>query len=198
MAIKNKDGSNYKLSGPNPHMKNQLLWDHFELHNMNFKEVNDLIKKEKDIPKKEYIPEDIIKEEDITKEEYITKEEDIPKEEYIPKVKDVQKEEDVPKVKKITIYCLPAIIEVHEDILYGEIRKTIKYDKKFKFEAILISNNDISFEVWTNAIELGNGSILYPQNFDKRWWKVNSTSEKFDGFLLSCSPSNITPSFEDL
>lgn len=182
MAIKNKDGSNYKLSGPNPHMKNQLLWDHFELHNMNFKEINNLIKKEKDIPKKEYIP----------KEEYITKEEDITKKEDIPK------EEDVPKVKKITIYCLPAIIEVHEDVLYGEIRKTIKYDKKFKFEAILISNNDISFEVWTNAIELGNGSILYPQNFDKRWWKVNSTIKKFDGFLLSCSPSNITPSFEDL
>jgi len=190
MAIKNKDGSNYKLSGPNPHMKNQLLWDHFELHNMNFKEVNDLIKKEKDIPKKEYIPECI--------PEYIPEciPEDIP--EDIPKEKDVPKEEDVPKVKKITIYCLPAIIEVHEDILYGEIRKTIKYDKKFKFEAILISNNDISFEVWTNAIELGNGSILYPQNFDKRWWKVNSTSKKFDGFLLSCSPSNITPSFEDL
>ena len=47
MAIKNKDGTDYRLKGPNPHMKNQLLWDHFELHNMNFEEIKDLIRKAK-------------------------------------------------------------------------------------------------------------------------------------------------------
>ena len=52
MAIKNKDGSDYKLNGPNPHMKNQLLWDHFELHNMNFEEVTNAIKKSQPIIKK--------------------------------------------------------------------------------------------------------------------------------------------------
>ena len=47
MVIKNKDGSEYKLSKPNPHMKNQLLWDSFELHNMNFENIKGLIKKNK-------------------------------------------------------------------------------------------------------------------------------------------------------
>ena len=45
MVIKNKDGSEYKLRGPNPIMKNQNLWDNFQIHNMNFDEVIDYFKK---------------------------------------------------------------------------------------------------------------------------------------------------------
>lgn len=36
MTIKNKDGSVYKIRGPNPIMKEQDIWNDFTLHNMNF------------------------------------------------------------------------------------------------------------------------------------------------------------------
>ena len=36
MTIKNKDGSVYKVRGPNPLMKEQDVWKDFTVHNMNF------------------------------------------------------------------------------------------------------------------------------------------------------------------
>jgi hypothetical protein len=196
MVIKNKDGSEYKLSKPNPHMKNQLLWDSFELHNMNFENIKGLIKKNK-IEIKENIQEleELVKQE---KELEVVKKE---VKEAIKEVKEVIKEvakEEESSVKKTLIYCLPAKIKFHEDILYGEVKKTINYDKKFKFEAVILNITDVSMDIWTNAIMIEKESILYPQNFEKRWWKVKNISSKFDGNILSCVLSSINPSFEDL
>ncbi len=190
MVIKNKDGSEYKLSKPNPHMKNQLLWDSFELHNMNFENIKGLIKKNKVEIKKIEIEEA----EEIEVEEKVKAE---VKEVKVEEVK-VEEEKEEISVKKTLIYCLPARIKVHEDILYGEIKKIITYDKKFKFEAVILNITDIGMDIWTNAVVIEKESILYPQNFDKRWWKVNSISSKFDGKILSCVLSSMTPSFEDL
>ena len=205
MAIKNKDGSEYRLSGPNPHMKNQLLWDHFELHNMNFEEIKGLIKKDQKIIKKETIKiEDEFKKEFEEKPLKIEKKiEEIQenKKQEIEEITEKSKKEiseESPDIKKVTIYCLPAKVEFSEDLLYGEVKKTINYGKKFKFEAIVIDNNDINFKIWTNAIVLDKESIIYPQNYEKRWWRVIETNKKFDGYIINCSPSNITPSFEDL
>ena len=36
MAIKNKDGSVYRLNGPNPMMTNQVLWKDFKRHNLKY------------------------------------------------------------------------------------------------------------------------------------------------------------------
>ena len=202
MVIKNKDGSEYKLNKPNPHMKNQLLWDHFELHNMNFEDIKGLIKKKditqtkieikKEEPIKEEITEDYIKEDGIkeeAKQEIIQSQEDLKKEES-------PKEES--NVKKTLVFCLPAKTKIFEDVLYGEIKKSITYEKKFKFEAIILNITDISMELWTNAVNIEKESILYPQNFEKRWWKVSNISKKFDGNILYCVLSTMTPSFEDL
>ncbi len=193
MVIKNKDGSEYKLSKPNPHMKNQLLWDSFELHNMNFENIKGLIKKNK-VEIKEIEVEEVEETEEIEVEEKVKAE---VKEVKVEEVK-VEEEKEEISVKKTLIYCLPARIKVHEDILYGEIKKIITYDKKFKFEAVILNITDIGMDIWTNAVVIEKESILYPQNFDKRWWKVNSISSKFDGKILSCVLSSMTPSFEDL
>jgi hypothetical protein len=189
MVIKNKDGSEYKLSKPNPHMKNQLLWDSFELHNMNFENIKELVKKNK-VEIKEKV-------EEVEEEEEAKEKEVVVKKEVKEAIKEVAKEEES-SVKKTLIYCLPAKIKFHEDILYGEVKKTITYDKKFKFEAVILNTTDVSMDIWTNAITIEKESILYPQNFDKRWWKVNNISSKFDGNILSCVLSSINPSFEDL
>jgi len=204
MAIKNKDGSDYKLNGPNPHMKNQLLWDHFELHNMNFEEISSAIKKQKENikteePKKQTKIEEF---KELPKLDVSNKNEEIEEKVQINEEEiEVKKEEEQKNnsnVKKINIFCLPAKVKIFEDSLYGEIKKTIDYGKKFKFEAVEINCSDINFEIWTNAVDIEKESILYPQNFEKRWWRVNNITKKFDGILISCNPSKITPSFEDL
>ena len=41
MAIKNKDGSVYKLKSPNPIMKSQDVWNNFTLHNMIFEQTTE-------------------------------------------------------------------------------------------------------------------------------------------------------------
>jgi len=194
MVIKNKDGSEYKLSKPNPHMKNQLLWDSFELHNMNFETIKELIKKNK-VEIKEIVVEEVEEEEEVEKVKIKAIEEEV-KEVVKEEIKEEVKEEI--SVKKTLIYCLPARIKIHEDILYGEVKKIITYDKKFKFEAVILNITDVGMDIWTNAVVIEKESILYPQNFDKRWWKVNNISSKFDGKILSCVLSSITPSFEDL
>lgn len=190
MVIRNKDGSEYKLNKPNPHMKNQLLWDHFELHNMNFEDIKGLIKKKEISQPKIEVKKEEIKEQEIIKE--YPKE----KEEQKQETKEETKEET--NVKKTLVFCLPAKSKIYEDVLYGEIKKSITYEKKFKFEAVILNISDVSMELWTNAINIEKESILYPQNFEKRWWKVNIISKKFDGIILSCVLSTMTPSFEDL
>jgi hypothetical protein len=195
MVIKNKDGSEYKLSKPNPHMKNQLLWDSFELHNMNFETIKELIKKNK-VEIKEIVVEEVEEEEEEVEKVKIKAIEEEVKEVVKEEIKEEVKEEI--SVKKTLIYCLPARIKIHEDILYGEVKKIITYDKKFKFEAVILNITDVGMDIWTNAVVIEKESILYPQNFDKRWWKVNNISSKFDGKILSCVLSSITPSFEDL
>jgi len=198
MVIKNKDGSEYKLSKPNPHMKNQLLWDSFELHNMNFENIKGLIKKNK-VEIKEIEVEEI-KVEEVEIEEVEIEEKEVKEFKEVKEVKEEAKEEaeEESSVKKTLIYCLPAKIKIHEDILYGEVKKIITYEKKFKFEAVILNITDVGMDIWTNAVVIEKESILYPQNFDKRWWKVNNISSKFDGKILSCVLSSITPSFEDL
>ena len=184
-------------------MKNQLLWDSFELHNMNFENIKGLIKKNK-IEVKEIEAKEVEDVEEIEAEEKVKvkaiEEEEVEREISKKLVKEEIKEEikEETSVKKTLIYCLPAKTKFHEDILYGEVKKIITYDKKFKFEAVILNITDISMDVWTNAVVIEKESILYPQNFDKRWWKVNNISSKFDGKILSCVLSSITPSFEDL
>lgn len=201
MVIKNKDGSEYKLKRPNPLMKSQLLWDYFELHNMNFEEIKDLIKKPQILNnKKEESKKIIIEEEKEAKTETEEIEEIFKNEEPKEDIKKpIENNKDASSsVRKTLIYCLPAKTSIYEDFLYGEVKKTISYDKKFKFEGVILNTTDISMELWTNAVEIEKESILYPQNFEKRWWKVNSISPKFDGKILHCVLSKITPSFEDL
>lgn len=38
MTLRNKDGTIYKLVGPNPAMKDQNLWDEFKVHNMQWED----------------------------------------------------------------------------------------------------------------------------------------------------------------
>jgi len=181
MVIKKKDGSVYRLSGPNPIMKNQSFWeaDKSIVHNFNPVEI-------------------------ITKIEQNEELQNIEPEEIHVSIKEVEpsqlpsniKKRIVPtEVVKKMVHCLPAFIKEFHDPLYGESRSTLSYGNKFTMEVVVASQSDLNIVLWTNSIEVGKGSIIYiPEN--KRWWKVTDETKRNEGVMISCLPSDIQPSFE--
>jgi len=190
MAIKNKDGSTFKLSAPNPAMRKQDLWcdgSKLVLHNFKYEDVilhnSDHEEKKPEPVKKKYKPLDEIVPQEIN---VLIKETVVPPEDKARKKK--------PPTKNINIlYCLPAITTDNFDPLYNENRISVTYGTQFIFEAIVTGSTDLTLEMWTTK-DLTKNSIVY-QPHTRRWWKVESTIAHSDGFTVGCSPSAIQPSF---
>ena len=215
MSIKDKDGNTYKLRGPNPIMKKQQQWDKNKMELINVKWENIVFEDEDNIIEKfksdynvrdigevldlstidEKEPEVVEKEIKEPVEQPEVKKESKPAEEKIPKNVD-QKTAEFFRKNKTVCYCAPAIEEVHQDELYGESYTKLKYEKKFTFEAIVVSMSDFELQLWTIK-EIPSRSIVYPKNKSKRWWKVEKCESKTGGFLISGFTSDINPDFGD-
>jgi len=191
MAIKNKDGTIYTLKGPNPLMKEQENFKEFALHNFKWTpEVH--TSPTKVVPAESDFN---IKKLDVQEQKSEPKKEE-PQPKKIEVVEKIEKSEDVPGDPRITrIHCLPVKTEKKIDELYGEARTVRKYDDPFLFEAVIVDQNDFSIVFWTNINILEEGSIIYPANKDKRWWKVNKMESKNEGYLYDGYPSDIHPDF---
>ena len=177
MAIKNTDGTVFKLRGPNPIVKDQEFWDGYALHNFKYNEV---VTKEGDRMRLENL-------EDIEPEEII-----VPVPAEMSKKKSTE-EQILKHIDKIMMYCLPAILKEHHDTLYGETRTSLSYGKQFTFEAIIVERSSLSFKIWTNT-NIGRGSIIFVPA-DRDWWKVENSEVQSGGATIKCSPSDTQPSF---
>lgn len=190
MVIKNKDGSIFVLSKPNPLTRNQE-WENLILYNCHWRGevVPDVYKKplKMDLPKVELpsieIPEPKSPEEVVV---------EVPKQGFSEKtLKNIVK-----------VYCLPANVIIEKDELYDEERQTIQYGDKFAFEAVVIERGDLQIRLWTMHL-LDRQSIIFPSvyvkgdiNFgDYRWWKVNTIEEKSGGYIITAIPSDTQPDF---
>jgi hypothetical protein len=190
MAIKNKDGTVYKINGPNPLLKEQDNFKNFVLHNFKWEpEVHEKKQPKIEIPKiEEKVPE-------VSKAPETPKIPEIEIEEKIQVVEKLKSKETSPNNPNVTrVHCLPAKIEKRIDDLYGEIKTINTWGDPFLFESVIIGQNDFMIEFWTN-IEIETNSIVYPANRDKRWWKINKKKEKEEGYLYNAIPSNIHPDF---
>jgi len=229
MALYNKDGSVYKLFGPNPAMKEQDTWSNFQLHNMkwdsekykNTMEINPIstdlnIKKtfldelKETKPPIKIIPpkKDTTLKHDI---KIIEPASDQPKQdlsanaqqEFVDRktvvIPDKQREKEIQKeqLEKVFIHCLPAKIRTKKDDLYGDVFQTIQYGNPTSFEGIILQQEDMGMIIWTDATDIGEGSVLYPKTNFKRWWRVRKKEQKANGWLLNCLISDYQPSFEE-
>lgn len=104
---------------------------------------------------------------------------------------------DIPKV---AIHCLPVVRVEHVDKTYGQKYATLRpdYGNKFVFEAVMIEEQDLAIQFWTTCQQVTAGSILYPMNKDKRWWKVKESVPKTGGLLMTAVLTDFNPSFEEL
>lgn len=196
MTLYNKDGTVYKLNGPNPLMKAQDFWEDFSTHNMNWKpEIHKDDKKNEIKENKKTIPD--YPENSFIKELELSKEEELPTQE--PKIEVKSKNCSVDNenlhIEKTFIYCLPSFFREKKDALYDDISVRIQYKEKTSFEAVIIKQNDMKIEMWSEVL-FNEGSILYPKNGDKRWWKLQNSYPKLGGYIIQAVPSQEQPHFE--
>lgn len=203
MAIKDKDGNVFKLSGPNPVMKTQELWDlkNIIYHNMKFgeiiaegerePEINVVLHKLSDQPTTQEVlaraePQPIPVEEEPVSVAVM--------EPVKPSV--TQKTAQLLQKNKVIFYCLPVLIQKYSDDLYGgEYTKDI-YGDKFAFPAIVIEETDLVIQFWADT-KLPERSVVYPKMRTKRWWRIQESSEKSGGHLYSAVASDVNPDFGD-
>lgn len=205
MALYNKDGSVYKLDGPNPIMKTQEFWDEFLTHNMQWNPEVHADSGSKLVirpPKRDQTTqsESFISELESSKYEYKTELEaqtDPEPEKHVEDKKlDIERAYDESSsITKTFVHCLPAFTMEKKDSLYGDVSVRTHYKNRTSFEAVILKQSDIMIEMWSE-VSFQEGSILYPKNGDKRWWKVQSSYPKLGGYVIQGIPSQDQPYFE--
>jgi hypothetical protein len=225
MAIKNKDGTIYKLNGPIPVMLEQERWGEFHVHNFDW---NSTIEKDSSTVKpldsdfgnlrREGFVEELEKTKPVVPEIKVVESDSVspveapveePKEPEMPELSsEIVPEPDLepprvtqkalpPDLQKHFVWCLPATMSEKVDELYGDRYTTIKYQRPFSFEAIIVENSDLMFKMWTTVDKITRGSVLFPRVGEKRWWRVEEIEAKSGGFLVFGMPSDFQPSFTE-
>lgn len=204
MVLKNKDGSVYRLKGPNPLMKEQKTWEEFRTHNMKWNgEILPDSSELQAIKTDFQIRNSFIDELDQAAEESNTKIVESPtiSEVVENKIVEPPSPENVDNsIIKIFIHCLPAFLESKVDNVYGDNVQTLKYKSPFSFEGVVLDISDLTFKFWTQSDKLTNqilqGSIIYPKTTQKRWWRVQDRIEKTGGWIITSHPSDYQPHFD--
>lgn len=195
--IKNRDGSTFRLRGPNPLLKSQNIGQEgaaLIIHNIEsltqeiedvvYKQQTKTIRESKPAPKPE--PAQVI---DQPKPAVQVVEQ--------PKPEPVKHKahNDISKERKPVAYCLPAIEDMKYDMLTGKFNSTTRYGEKFTFEVQMVEEDYLSCLMWGPLQEMPLNSIIYI--FDqRRWWKVLGTEPYQGGLLINCMPSEKNPSFD--
>lgn len=196
MAVYKKDGSVYKLNGPNHLMIEQEKWGSFVTHNM--KNLSNL-KMESNIShvvlgNKKQIE---VKEENIKTiiEQPVEVEEK--KEEIVSNFieKESKEKEYFENYNKTIMHCALAKLEEIKDVLYNDTYIKKKYVDSFTFECIILSVNDFTMIFWTKLEKLAVGSIVYPQNDSKRWWEIKEIESVPGGYKIVCVITKNTLAF---
>lgn len=214
MTLRNKDGTIYKLAGPNPVMKTQNLWGDFKVHNMQWESEKAAdgtqvqpIASDFDVRDSFMSALDKAKA-DIKVVE--TRQEDMPiaptppptvvERKAVVQPDPVLQEElhgtSDPGIEKTFIHVLPAYMRERKDSLYGDVYKTIQYGKPTSFEGVILEQGDLAIQIWTDTDKFGPGSILYPKAGFKRWWRIQEKEAKGGGWVLLATPSDHQPSFD--
>jgi hypothetical protein len=219
MAINNKDGSVYRLRGPNPLMRSQQEWDRNQLHLINMGCHHSEVVEDRRNPveqfKKDYNVIDIGEDLDLFEGPEPPQTQVLKAKELID---EINEEPDLkpehPKESTITLnvdsklarmlrergaqyFCAPVSgTKFHTDQLYGTNYKTYQYGSKFLFDAIIIDQSDLELQIWSVKL-IPVGSILYKKIREggERWWRVKETEPKTGGHLSLCGVSETNPDF---
>lgn len=210
MVIRRKDGSIYKLRGPNKLLIEQEFWNNEEqlvIHNFDqlSKVFVGMSESPKPPPKKEPdttlldIGQIVQSLNDAT--DTLTEPEPIIATLPEPVVEPVSTPGNRQKSQfrtheRHTLFCLPAEVREHEDDLYEETIVHVAYKDPFRFQAAIAFSNDAQIGFWTTVEHVTTRSVIFhPTRY--RWWQVQErlNDPGGDGFVLHCVPSKLKPDF---
>jgi hypothetical protein len=225
MAIRDRDGNVYKLRGPNPIMRDQSKWekDRVVFVNMKFGKTTEVVADERNPIKKfktDYSILDVGEELNLlSNEEFDSNVAVIPQPQQLDQTDLVNNPEESPPntlehvpVQQITItgvdenmkrmfqrnmiefHCAPAIREEHIDALYGDRKISTRYGKKHVFDGVIVSQSDLEIQFFSFR-PIAIGSIVFPVNLDKQWWRVEEVAPKTGGYLCKGLVSDVNPDF---
>lgn len=203
MAIKNKDGSVYKLRGPNPLMQTQQEWDRSKLNLFNIgaqkreivieakpEDHITTIKKTPVKPKARVIEARKFIEEIKSEPVAPVIQQQIP-----PKPREDDQATRLLKERGVTFYCAPAISRTVKDDFYGNSYGVLEYGDKYEFRAVPIDESDLELQFWClDAVT--TGSVIYRKDRrGERWWRIRQAAPESGGWLVNCIPSDSSPDF---
>jgi hypothetical protein len=211
MAIKNKDGTPFRLNRPNP-ITTMQEWQNMILYNCQWKgtvvpdalqvkikkmgPITEVRKAEPPPEPAPELPKIEVKIEQIEETSQIH--------DGVTTASELNKSAiPASTIKNIVrVHCLPAEIKIEKDPLYDEEREILVYGEKFAFEAVIMERGDFAIRFWTNQM-LSKQSIIFPSVFikgeikfgDYRWWKIDNQEEKAGGYIVTAVASEIQPDF---
>ncbi len=217
MPIRRKDGSVFKLTGPNKIMITQELWDNEEFIIMhNFNDITKVTLEGVDTDKPVItLPEPIVLESGPSIDIPVPMEvvvqiekqaepivqvlpESQAKPEPLPTKVDIDNRPKSPyRSLEITeLFCLPATISQYTDDLYGDEVIRVNYQDPFKLQATIVANSDVRIVFWTTVKKVTVKSVLF-HRVHRRWWRVQEIQDDAagDGIVLICIPSDLKPDF---
>jgi hypothetical protein len=197
----NKDGTVYRLRGPNPLMKDQVRWDINKIvfHNFSWKDIvipdpKNQVAPLPSPPEPTPAPKVVVEQPMVISEPKSVL--PLPEPVLVPENPPEPTPAPVPATKRMArIHCLPGTIKVYRDELYDEEHRTISYGNKIEFDANIVDRTDLVLALWTTNKKITPGSIIYPQTGHARWWRVDATETSGIGLKVLCIPSNEQPSF---
>ena len=213
MPIRRKDGSIFKLRGPNKIMITQKFWDDEErtvVHNFHDLSKVTLEEENLDRPQIELPPEpaiEIMLPVEVDTEVYIEKAE-LPEKIEVTEIKEVKPSppepppapaENLSRHRQADItefFCLPAKAKRLVDELYDEDVLTVSYGDPFKFQATIPHYSDHKIVIWTTVDKVTDRSVIF-HRANRRWWRIEliNPDPSGDGLLMACNPSDLKPDF---
>ena len=153
-------------------MRDQQLWEEYQLHNFVFKPF--IVE---DTGSAKFVHQ---KNSTIVDELAALKEESL----EIPILKN--------SPNKIVVNCLPGN---KKDDFYGENRGKITYGDPFTFEGIVVQADDMGLSMWSPTDKVTKGSVIFPQNREKRWWRIIRVEPDTQGWMIHGTISDYQPQF---
>lgn len=213
MVLRRKDGTPYKLRGPNKLLTNQNFWDAETTYLKNFDQLTGETVEIESAPKKQPAQqvEPVAKDRIISHEETMSIIDSVtetvaklePPVEWKPEPKPVPPPPEKPKSQfrareRAMLYCLPTERVEQRDPLYGETVVRFKFKEPFQFQASIVEAGDMRIAYWTTVNQVTEGSVLF-HPIRRRWWRAIkiASDPQGDGVIIHCLPSDIKPDFTE-
>lgn len=211
MALKNRDGTVFRLAAPNPIVEQQFWPDPNILVFHNFTWKGEVIPAQETKPVRKIFLETVV----IPDTSQVLEPESEPETELEPQRPPPESNEVPLPANTVVVHCLPFIGWTwKEDSLYGDRYKVPQFGSKFTFEALIVERGDLAIALWASSTFENDGqivksidwlkpnSVIYPARRNDgsklreyRWWKIQTVEPLDQGVTILGVITDIQPSF---